>query len=97
MLSGQFLVDHVERVIHGRGKVTVLGSVQVRSPSGETRLQFRLKGEIDRAAVRINGQRRRFQRPEERPIASPILTEGAADFSIPWAPDRSIAADHPAL
>jgi hypothetical protein len=54
----QFLVDHVERVIYDGYKVTVSGSVPIQTASGATRLQFRIKGEIDRATVRRNAQRR---------------------------------------
>jgi hypothetical protein len=48
----QFLVSHVERVIYNRYQVTVAGSVPVQSASGETKLQFRIEGEIDQKAVR---------------------------------------------
>ena len=48
----QFLVGHVERVIYNRYKVTIAGSVPVQSASGDTKLQFRIEGEIDRKAVR---------------------------------------------
>jgi DNA invertase Pin-like site-specific DNA recombinase len=48
----QFLMEHVERVIFNRYKVTVTGSVPVQSASGETKLQFRIEGEIDGKAVR---------------------------------------------
>jgi hypothetical protein len=47
----QFLVGHVERVIYNRYTVTVTGSVPIQSASGETKLQFRIEGEIDRNAV----------------------------------------------
>jgi hypothetical protein len=60
----QFLVDHVERVIYKGYKVTVTGSVPVQTASGETKLQFRLKGEINRTAVRS-------QRPEVTPNDGP--------------------------
>jgi hypothetical protein len=43
----QFLADHVERVIYHRYKVTIAGSVPVQSASGETKLQFRIEGEIE--------------------------------------------------
>ena len=36
----QFLRDHVERVIFNRYKITIMGSVPVRLPSGETTLKF---------------------------------------------------------
>ena len=54
----QFFVDHVERVIYSGYKVTITGSVPVRTTSGQTRLQFRIVGEIDKAAVRRNAQRK---------------------------------------
>jgi site-specific DNA recombinase len=47
----QFLVGHVERVIYNRYKVTIAGSVP-QSASGETKLQFRIEGEIYRKTVR---------------------------------------------
>jgi site-specific DNA recombinase len=50
----QFLADHIERVIFNRYKVTITGSVPIQSASGETKLQFRIAGEIDKLAVRIN-------------------------------------------
>jgi site-specific DNA recombinase len=51
----QFLVDHIERVIYNRYNVTLVGSVPVQSASGETKLQFRVEGEIDGRAVRRSG------------------------------------------
>ena len=45
-------------VIHNRDKVTITGSIPVQSVSGETEVQFRIEGEIDRAAVRANTGRR---------------------------------------
>jgi hypothetical protein len=54
----QFLVDHVDRVIYNGYKVTITGSVPVQTPSGQTKLQFRIAGEIDKAAVRRNAQRK---------------------------------------
>jgi hypothetical protein len=58
----QFLVGHLERVIYSRYSVTIAGSVPVQSTSGDTKLQFRIKGEIDRKAVR---SRRRKVRSED--------------------------------
>jgi hypothetical protein len=49
----QFLVGRVERVIYDRYKVTITGSVPMQSTSGETKLHFRIKGEIDKLAVRL--------------------------------------------
>jgi len=48
----EFLLRHVERVIYSRYQVTVTGSIPVQSASGDTKLQFRIEGEIDRKAVR---------------------------------------------
>jgi hypothetical protein len=48
----QFLLGHIERVSYNRYKVTVTGSVPVHSASGETKLQFRIEGQIDGKAVR---------------------------------------------
>jgi hypothetical protein len=61
----QFLVDHVERVIFNRYKVTVVGSVPVQTASGQARLQFRIRAEIDKSAVR----RRLFGKGAALPFA----------------------------
>jgi hypothetical protein len=58
----EFLLRHVERVIYNRYKVRIAGSVPVQSASGETKLRFRIEGEIDRKAVR---SRPRTTRAEE--------------------------------
>ena len=58
----QFLVGHVERVIYDRYKITLTGSVPVQSASGETKLQFRIDGEIDRKAVRSRPRTARSER-----------------------------------
>jgi site-specific DNA recombinase len=50
----QFLVDHFEGVIFNRGKVTITGSVPMQAASGETKLQFRIKGEINKRPDRLN-------------------------------------------
>jgi hypothetical protein len=54
----QFLVDHVERVIYNRYNVTIVGSVPVQSATGETKLQFRIEGTIDIAAIRSAASRK---------------------------------------
>ena len=72
----EFLVGHVERVIYHRYKVMIAGSAPVQSASEETKLQFRMEGEIDGKAVR---SRPRTMRPEdgrwkaalERDVAAP--------------------------
>jgi Resolvase, N terminal domain len=58
----QFLLGHIERVIYNRYQVTLAGSVPAQSASGETKLQFRIDGEIDRKAMR---PRSRTVRPED--------------------------------
>jgi site-specific DNA recombinase len=54
----QFLVEYVERVIYNRYHVAIVGSVPVQSASGETKLRFRIEGEIDKKAVRVNATRK---------------------------------------
>ena len=58
----QFLVNHVERVIYSGYKVTIVGSVPEQAASGETKLRFRIEGEIDGKAAR---SRPRTIHPEE--------------------------------
>jgi hypothetical protein len=83
----QFLVDHVVRAIYNRYNVTIVGSVPVQSASGETKLQFRIEGKIDIAAIRSAASRKaalkamrtmapasaREVEPEDQPL-SPLLT-----------------------
>ena len=54
----QFLVAYVERVIFNRYNVTIVGSVPLRTESGETGLPFRIEGKIDIAALRSNSCRK---------------------------------------
>jgi hypothetical protein len=56
----QFLVGHIGRVIYNRYKVTVVGSVLVQSASGDTKLPFRIEGEIDPKSVRSRPRPRRL-------------------------------------
>jgi hypothetical protein len=72
----QFLADHIERVIYNRHQVTIAGSVPVQSASGESRLQFRIEGEIDQRAVRsqpraIRPEVGRWKAAPERDVAAP--------------------------
>jgi site-specific DNA recombinase len=46
----EFMRDHVERVIFNHGKIAIVGFVPVQST--ETKLPFRIEGEIDRWAIR---------------------------------------------
>jgi hypothetical protein len=52
-MTRQFLLDHVERIVYLREKVTILGSVPVkRHPSEEpVPLPFRIDGELDRKGI----------------------------------------------
>jgi hypothetical protein len=80
----QFLVGHVERVIYDRYKVTITGSVPMQSTSGETKLQFRIKGEIDKLAVRLKAaDRSRWNDPNR------ISPEG-------WALGNTLRGHHEA-
>ncbi len=64
----QFLVEHVERVIYDRYKVTITGSLPIQAASGETKLQFQIKGEIDKKAVRLQaGNRSRWHQNRSWP------------------------------
>src|SRR5262252_9167877 len=62
----QFLVDHVERVIYNRYRVTVIGSVPIKmqlssSQEIETRkIAFCLRGEIDQTMLRKTKPRKKF-------------------------------------
>jgi hypothetical protein len=48
----QFLLDFIERVVFDHYKVTVIGLVPVTARSGASSIPFRIKGEINRVAVR---------------------------------------------
>jgi hypothetical protein len=54
----QFLTAHVQRVIFNRYDVAIVGSVPVRTPTGETGLPFRIEGKIDIATIRSASCRR---------------------------------------
>jgi site-specific DNA recombinase len=77
----QFLKDHVERVIFNGYRITITGSVPVRSIAGETTLQFRIEGEISKMQVRANPTRMtmekqghvpKFGRTDTLPASNPI-------------------------
>jgi hypothetical protein len=74
----QFLVGHVERVIYNRYKVTILGSIPIQSAVGETKVQFRIKGEIDAVAVHRNGQRRRKEVGQSSPPVWGVICQQAS-------------------
>jgi hypothetical protein len=57
----QFLVSHIERVIFNRYNVAIVGSVPVQLASGETKLQFRIEGEIDQKAARSRPRTMRLE------------------------------------
>jgi hypothetical protein len=78
-----FLLSHIERVVFSRYKVMIVGSVPMQSASGETKLQFRVEGEIDAKAVRRSGSLRR----------APILLTGTSQESIVDVNDGSRLGD----
>jgi hypothetical protein len=53
-ITRQFLVDHIQRIVYLRSKVTILGSVPVkRGPFQATvSVPFRIEGDLDRKAIR---------------------------------------------
>ncbi len=53
-MTRQFLVDHIQRIIYLRSKVTILGSAPVkRGPfQAAVPVPFRIEGELDRKAIR---------------------------------------------
>ena len=72
----QFLLGHLERVIYNRHQITIAGSIPVQSLSGDTKLQFRIEGEIDEKAVRsrlrtIRPEDGRWKATPERDVAAP--------------------------
>jgi site-specific DNA recombinase len=54
----QFLTDHIERVTYDHYKVTVLGSVPVQTASGQKKLHFRIRSEINITKVRSQSCRK---------------------------------------
>jgi site-specific DNA recombinase len=78
----QFLVDHIERVTYNRYRVTIAGSIPVRSESGESKLPFRIESKIDIAAIRSNSCRRAAL-AAIRPLASVSDTPTAEEQPIP--------------
>ena len=68
-------VGHVERVIYNPYKVAIVGFVPAHSGSGDTKLPFRIKGEIDAKAVRSRARTMRLndrrwktcRRPAQQP------------------------------
>jgi hypothetical protein len=48
----QFLLDFIEGVIFDHYKITVVGSVPIQTGTGASTLPFRIKGEINKVAVR---------------------------------------------
>jgi hypothetical protein len=53
----QFLLDHVERVIFDRYKVTLVGSVPLQAVTEASKLPFRIAGAIDIGAIRSESAR----------------------------------------
>jgi hypothetical protein len=77
----EFLVAHIERVVYNRYKVAILGSVPVQSATGETKLEFRIEGEVDIVAVRSNSQRigRQKQKLALSPLSDQVTFPVAAE------------------
>jgi hypothetical protein len=52
-VTRQFLLDHVERIVYNRSKVTLIGSLPVRRGTFQppVPVPFRIEGEIDRKAI----------------------------------------------
>jgi site-specific DNA recombinase len=78
----QFLVAHVERVIYNHYDVTIVGSVPVRTESGETKLPFCIAGKIDIVAIRSNSSRR---------AALATMGSTAAVSDTPTAEDQPVS------
>jgi hypothetical protein len=79
-----FLVDHVERVIFNRYHVAIVGSVPVRTESGESKLPFRIEGKINIATIRSNSCRRAalaVMRANASVSNMPTLQKGPASLS----------------
>jgi hypothetical protein len=53
-MTRQFLLDHVQRIVYLRSKVTILGSVPVKRGTHQAAVPvpFRIEGELDRKAIR---------------------------------------------
>jgi hypothetical protein len=77
-----FLVDHIQRVIYKRYNVTIVGTIPVRTESGESKLSFRIEGRTDIAAIRSNSCR------------NAALSAMRANASVS---DTSTAKDQPTL
>jgi len=60
----QFLRDHVEEIVFDRGRITIVGSVPMQGTPNETKLAFRIEGEIDRWSVRSQASRRLWKEDE---------------------------------
>jgi hypothetical protein len=86
----QFVMDHVERVIYTGYKVAITGFVPVQSASGASKLQFRIKGEIDKAAVRSNAQSR--NRASKSMLLHPSVPSDTSLPVISKLPHENIAA-----
>jgi hypothetical protein len=88
-----FLLDHVERLIYNRYNVTIVGTIPVRTESGESKLPFRIEGKIDIAAIRSNSCRKAAlaamrsdasvserSAPEDQSVSLPLI--GYADVAV---------------
>jgi hypothetical protein len=60
----KFLKDHIEEIVFDRGRITIVGSVPIQGAPNETKLPFRVKGEVDRWSVRSQASRRLWKEDE---------------------------------
>jgi hypothetical protein len=81
----EFLVGPIERVIYNRYKVTIVGSIPVQSTSGDTKLLFRIEGEIDKKAIRSRPREIRADDGRRR-----SLEAGADGFTSSHAPSGQL-------
>jgi site-specific DNA recombinase len=86
----RFLVDHVERVIYDRYNVATVGSIPVRTESGESKLPFRIEGEINIAAIRSNSCRKAALAAMQT-NASVSIASAATQFEQPMSVHRVAA------
>jgi site-specific DNA recombinase len=89
-----FLRDHIEKIIFNHGKLTIVGSLPLQGATTDTKLPFRIEGEIDRAVIRSKAARRLWA--DERTTSwMPAATPGPISPRSPGrsnsAPDRLVA------
>jgi hypothetical protein len=89
------LVEHVERVIYERYRVTVVGSVPVKTQMSKTqeietrKLEFCLRGEIDKTTLHKTKPRKKFAEDGRMDGSRKAPTATAPAYSLP-----SFTAEH---